>query len=65
MKSCSHIPWLYLLLGGLITTLLFAYFFQWDAVLGVLPWLLLLACPLMHLFHGHGNHDHSHQHKDQ
>jgi uncharacterized membrane protein len=27
-------------------------------VLGVLPWLLLAACPLMHLFmhHGHGNH---------
>lgn len=26
--------------------------------LGVLPWLLILACPLMHLFmhHGHGNH---------
>jgi hypothetical protein len=28
-------------------------------VFGVLPWLLLLACPLMHLFmhHGHGGHD--------
>ena len=28
---------------------------------GILPWLLLLACPLMHLFmhHGHGgHHDH-------
>lgn len=28
----------------------------------VLPWLLILACPLMHLFmhHGHhGGHDHS------
>lgn len=25
---------------------------------GVLPWLLLLACPLMHVFmhHGHGDH---------
>jgi hypothetical protein len=29
-------------------------------VFGVLPYLLLLACPLMHLFmhHGHGGHDH-------
>jgi hypothetical protein len=29
-------------------------------VLGALPWLLLLACPLMHLFmhHGHGGHRH-------
>lgn len=28
-------------------------------VLGVLPYLLLLACPLMHLFmhHGRGSHD--------
>jgi peptidoglycan/LPS O-acetylase OafA/YrhL len=27
-------------------------------VFGVLPWLLILACPLMHLFmhHGHGGH---------
>ncbi|WP_041656538.1 DUF2933 domain-containing protein [Azoarcus sp. KH32C] len=26
-------------------------------VLGILPWLFLLACPLMHLFmhHGHGD----------
>ena len=28
--------------------------------LGALPYLLLLACPLMHLFmhHGHGHHPH-------
>lgn len=25
------------------------------------PYLFLLACPLMHLFHGHGHHDHHHQ----
>ncbi len=25
-------------------------------VFGVLPWLLLAACPLMHLFMHHGNH---------
>ena len=23
---------------------------------GVLPYLFVLACPLMHLFHGHGGH---------
>ena len=32
-----------------------------------LPWLLLAACPLMHLFmhggHGHGGHDHHKEHK--
>lgn len=25
-------------------------------VLSYLPWLFLLACPLMHLFHRHGGH---------
>lgn len=24
---------------------------------GILPYLLLLACPLMHLFHHHGGHE--------
>ncbi|MPV70470.1 DUF2933 domain-containing protein [Burkholderia sp. BE17] len=30
-------------------------------VVGFLPFLLLAACPLMHLFmhHGHGGHDHA------
>lgn len=31
-------------------------------VVGVLPYLILLACPLMHIFmhggHGHGSHGH-------
>lgn len=34
-------------------------------VLGILPYLILLACPLMHIFmhHGHGGHDHhAHSH---
>ena len=29
---------------------------HWGHVLGALPYLILLACPLMHLFHGHGGH---------
>lgn len=30
---------------------------------GALPFLLLLSCPLMHVFmhHGHGGHDHHHE----
>ena len=28
-------------------------------VFGALPWLLVLACPLMHLFMHHGHGDHS------
>ena len=42
-----------------------AAFFLWTEhrahLLGVLPFLLVLACPLMHLFHhghGHGGHRH-------
>jgi hypothetical protein len=35
-------------------------------VVGALPLLILLACPLMHVFmhHGHGGHGHSH-HEDK
>jgi hypothetical protein len=29
---------------------------HWGHVAGSLPYLLLLACPLLHLFHGHGGH---------
>jgi len=45
----------FLLIGGFFLTTEHA-----AHVLGVLPYLLLLACPLMHLFmhHGHGAHQH-------
>lgn len=33
---------------------------HWEHVVGNWPYLLLLACPLMHLFHGHGRGQHSH-----
>ncbi|WP_028748540.1 DUF2933 domain-containing protein [Rhizobium mesoamericanum] len=36
---------------------------HWSHALGVAPYLLLLACPLMHLFHSHGGHK-GHDHKD-
>ena len=48
----------------LIGFLLIGAFFIWTEhrahAFGVLPYLLLLACPLMHLFmhHGHGGHRH-------
>jgi hypothetical protein len=31
---------------------------HWDHSLGVLPYAILLACPLMHLFMHHGHHGH-------
>lgn len=35
---------------------------HWQHVGGSWPYLLLLACPVMHLFHGHGGHGGHHQH---
>lgn len=29
---------------------------HWAHLAGSWPYLLLLACPLMHVFHGHGGH---------
>lgn len=31
---------------------------HWVHILGALPYLLLLACPLMHVFMHHGHHHH-------
>jgi hypothetical protein len=48
-------------LGGLLAVAAFFLFTEHRAHLfGVLPYLLLLSCPLMHLFmhHGHGKHQH-------
>jgi Protein of unknown function (DUF2933) len=48
-----------------------ALFFLWEEhkahILGVLPYVLLLLCPLLHLFHGgHGSHGGTdEQHKDR
>ncbi len=63
MKSCLHIPmWLYVLFAA---AMVFALIFHWQHILLYAPYIFILACPLMHLFHGHGGHDHSHKHKDQ
>jgi len=42
-----------------------AGFFLWEEhkahLLGVLPYVLLMLCPLLHLFHGgHGGQGHNH-----
>jgi hypothetical protein len=50
---------------ALITAMLILIFFllreHWGHVFGFWPYLILLACPLMHLMHGHGDHHHSSQ----
>ena len=49
-------PWLL----GFCLLLAIALFFLWEEhrahILGVLPYLLLLACPLIHLFMHRGHH---------
>jgi len=54
--------------AGFAAIVVFLLFTEHRAhVLGALPYLLLLACPFMHLFmhgghgdHDHGDHDHHH-----
>jgi hypothetical protein len=49
----------------LLGFLAIAGFFLWEEhkALGILPYGLLLLCPLMHLFHGgHGGHGDQHEH---
>ena len=44
-----------------MTALIAAFFLlreHWGHVAGYWPYLLLLACPVMHLLHGHGHHGH-------
>ena len=53
------------LIGFLAVTLFFLLTEHRAHLFGVLPYLLLLACPLMHLFHGHGHHGHSAAKPDQ
>jgi len=47
------------LLLGLSLVLVGAFYVvreHWGHLAGMAPYLLLLACPLLHLFHGHGGH---------
>jgi hypothetical protein len=57
-------------IGYLVIGAVAAYFLLTEHLahtIAVLPYLLLAACPLMHLFmhHGHGGHGHPHGKPDQ
>lgn len=46
-------------IAGFLAIALFLLLSEHRAHLfGILPYLLLLACPLMHVFHHHGRHRH-------
>lgn len=58
-------------IGLLVFGAIAAYFLLTEHlahVVGALPLLILLACPLMHVFmhhgHDHGGHNHSSEHSD-
>ena len=38
---------------------------HWAQAFGIAPYILLLACPVMHLFHGHGSHGHTARGEDR
>lgn len=48
---------------GMLTLIVAFYVLRehWQHVAGSWPYLLLLACPLMHVFHGHGGHGGHHR----
>jgi hypothetical protein len=49
------------LLSAAVIVAFFVLREHWNHVLGLAPYLLLLMCPLMHLF-GHGHHHGRHEH---
>jgi hypothetical protein len=52
---------LYMLLVGVASAAIFYLLREhWGHLFGILPYLLFLACPLMHFFM-HGKHDHRHE----
>lgn len=57
-----------MLIGALLSAIAF-WLLQnhWQHALGLLPYVLFLTCPLMHLFmhHGHGGHHHGHAGADR
>jgi hypothetical protein len=66
-RSSTHLPWWL----GACLFLAIALFFLWEEhrahILGAVPYLLVMACPIIHLFmhrghgHGHGRGGHRHE----
>lgn len=57
-------PWLYFAVSLGAVAAFFVLREHWGHALGLLPYAVLLLCPLMHLFHGHGRHGARMDHKD-
>lgn len=48
--------WFYAALSLGVVAAFFVLREHWGHVLGVFPYIVLLLCPALHLFHGHGGH---------
>ena len=57
--------WLLMLLSFGVIALSFLLREHWGHILGFLPYVILLACPLMHLFHHHGGHHAGHEKEER
>ena len=53
------------LIGFLAVALYFLFSEHRAHFINALPYLLLAACPLMHLFHGHGDHGGHDEERDE
>lgn len=60
MLDIMRRAWLLLGVSVALVGTFYALREHWGHVAGLLPYLLLLACPLLHLFHGHGGHSGHH-----
>lgn len=52
----SSRTWTLMAASLVVIVLFFVLREHWGHALGFLPYLVLLACPIMHLFHRHGGH---------
>jgi hypothetical protein len=59
-----RIPGKWVLIGFIAIAGYFLFTEHRAHAIQFLPFLLLLACPLLHMFHGHGGHG-GHQHGDE
>jgi len=65
VKPWWRLPFWLVLTGFLVIAGFFLVTEHRAHLFGVLPFLLLLACPLMHLMHGgHGGHGGGHGHEN-
>jgi len=62
--NAEYPKWTFVFIGFAMIGVFYLLKEHYAHVVGYLPYLLLLACPLMHLF-GHGGHGKHHAHGER